>query len=276
MGTELKIELERAFRSKGMTLSLFIGYSIGILHFIQQVFPWRNDVLSFFDGTQMTSPLSLYNMWIGMDDTNTWLVIYLTIFPILATLPFATTYFDDIKSGYIKNVCTRTKKTSYMVGKYISVFVAGGIVVVLPMLLNLFLTATVMPAINPAMNGLFKLCGAALYANIFFTYPFLYICIYMMIYFIYGGVFATISLAVSNIVKYKFIVALSPFVVFYGLGIISSILRFILTMEVTPRRLLTMTQYRSISGTAFWGEPLFIGCIAFVIYWLGGKRNDIF
>lgn len=272
----LKIELERAYRSRGMTVALSIGLILAVVQFFQYVYPWRNHILTFFDGTYMTYPLSVFNMWLGADDTHPWLAIYMTIFPILAALPYGASYFDDKKTGYIKNICIHVKKERYLLAKYIAVFLSSGTTVVLPMLFNLMLTASVMPSLIPSMNGLFAPGSSGMFANIFHCHPYVYIFIYLVMYFIYGGVFASIALAVTEGAEYRFIVLLSPFCIFYATGLISQFVRHPYIMEIGMRRLLTMTQYRGISEYTFFGEAFIIAIISFVIYFVRGMANDIF
>lgn len=272
----IRIEFERAYRSIGMTAALAVGFVIALIQFVRQVYPLRNNIITYFDGTYITYPFSVFNAWMGMDDLHPWRAVYLTIFPILAALPYAASYFDDKKSGYIKNVCIKVKKSSYLFAKYMAVFTAGGTTVVLPMLFNLLLSASVLPSLTPSMNGLFAPGSIGMYADIFYTKPYLYIAIYLFAYFIYGGVFASIALAAADFSEYRFIVLLFPFMLYYGTGIFSSVFsknQYI--QEIGMKRLLAMTQYRGISEYTFWGEALFIGILAFVIYFVRGMKNDI-
>lgn len=271
----LKIELERAYRSRTMTAALGIGYLIAIIQFIKVVFPRTQSVLGYFDGTVITYPYSVFNAWLGMDDVNPWLSIYLMIFPILAALPYGASWFEDWKSGYVKNICLKVKRWKYMLAKYIAVFLSGGTTVVLPLLLNLLLTASVLPSLLPSMNGLFGVGGVGMFAGIFYTHPYVYTFIYLIMYFIYGGVFSTIALAAANFIKYKFIVVLAPFMVYFLLGILGDILKLPYIMEIGTRRLLAMTQYRSVSEFAFFGEALLIGAAALAVYFMGRTEDDI-
>lgn len=272
----LKIEIERAFRSRGMTLALILGYALALVQFVLVVFPASKNILQFFDGTVMTYPYSVFNKWMAMDDRHPWNAVYMTLFPVLAVLPYGASWLDDKKSGYIKNVCVRVKKSNYLMAKYVAVFVSGGVTVVVPLLLNLMLTCAVLPALTPSMNGLFPVGGTAMFAGIYYTNPWLYTAIYMVMYFVYAGVLATLATAASGWGCQRFMVLLFPFVIHFGSGIVAGFLYNPVIKEIGMRRLLAMTQYRSVTEYAFFGEALLFGILAMVTYLVKGLKNDIF
>lgn len=276
MGKILKIEMERAFRSLGMTLALSLGYALALVQFVLVVLPASDNILQFFDGTVLTYPCSVFNKWMAMDDRHPWNAVYMTLFPVLAVLPYGASWLDDRKSGYVKNVCVRMKKSSYLIAKYVAVFISAGVTVVVPLLFNLILTCAVLPALTPSMNGLFPVGGTAMFAGIYYTNPWLYTAIYMIIYFVYAGVLATLAIAASGWINQRFIVILFPFVIHFGSGIVAAFLYNPVIKEIGMRRLLAMTQYRSVTEYAFFGEALLLGILAIVIYFVKGLKNDIF
>ncbi len=272
----LIIEMERAFRSRGLTLALLLGYALALVQFAVVVLPVSQDILRFFDGTVMTYPYSVFNQWMAMDERHPWNNIYMTLFPLLAALPYGASWLDDRKSGYVKNVCVRVRKGTYLTAKWAAVFVSGGVAVVLPLLLNLMLSCAVLPALVPSLNGLFPVGGTAMFAGIYYTMPWLYTGIYIGMYFIYGGVLASLATAFSGWVRQRFLVLLFPFVIHFGSGIVSGLLYNPVLKEIGMRRLLAMTQYRSVTEYVFFGEALVLGITALLLYLVKGCRDDIF
>ena len=270
----IKIELERALRSKGLLISLIVGFAIAITQFVVVVFPVSKHILAFFDGSANTYPRSVFNWWIGVDGLHPYLRIYLTIFPLLAAIPYASSYFEDRKYGYIKSMCTRVKRRQYLISKYAAVFVAGGVAVTLPMLLNLLLTASVLPSLVPVGSGNF-LGSVCMFSDIFYVNPYWYIFIYMLMYFMYGGVFATLALVCSQIFDYSFLVLMFPFVIYYGLGIITPYISIDSIRSFNPRQLLSMQAGGCILIGTFFGEALLIGIISYALYMWKGVHSDI-
>ena len=119
----LKIEFERAFRSKTFCLAISIGMIIVVLQIANVVFPASKNILGGFNSSVATYPKGVFDNWIGMDVIHPYRTIYLTIFPLLAALPYGASFFYDIKTGYIKNLFIRYSMKKIMNAKYICVFV---------------------------------------------------------------------------------------------------------------------------------------------------------
>lgn len=272
----LKLEFERAFRSRGMTAALICGYAIAIIQFVCVPLANSHDILRFFDGSNLTYPYTVFGSWLGMDDTHPWDLMYRYLIPLLAVLPFGATYFSDIRAGYIKNICTRTAKWKYLAAKYVAVFVSGGVTVVLPMLLNLLLTAAVLPSLAPSTNSLYSIFGGSMFATLFYEHPYGYIALYLFMYFIYGGVFSSLALLMKGMARYRFEVVLFPFVVYYILGLTTGYFVWLPIGVISPRHLLSMTQGIRMTEAVFFGEPVIIGIMVMVIYAWMGVRDDIF
>ena len=146
---------------------------------------------------------------------------------------------------------------------------------VLPVLFNLFLNLMTFPALNPIATSGFHLCAVQLHADIYYTNPVLFFAIYMVMYFIYGGAFACIGLAVSKLFDYSFFVLISPFVIYYGMGILSPYLSNPYVKSSNPLYLLMMSQPGGVTALSFYGMPIFILVIVLIVYFWRSKRYDI-
>jgi len=211
MNRILKIELKRAFCNRLFLISLLIGCVIATAQFVFVVC----DCIQYVKIVPGHYMLSVFNQSICFMPSF-WTNLFFMIFPILAALPFADSFFTDRKSGYIKNIFTRTNKNHYYISKYIAVFLSGGLVVIIPLILNLYLTALVIPSVIPdvASQG-FSLSGCgAIGASVFYTHPYIYFFVYTALIFVTAGLLATIALAFSNIIKFKYIIVLTPFLIF--------------------------------------------------------------
>lgn len=107
----IKIELSRAIKSKTMALILFLGLLITVSQIFTYVIPIANFNESVVvDNYPMASPTTVFQAWIGNINILPQSYIFFALLPLLAAIPFADTFFTDRKSGYIKNVLTRTKR----------------------------------------------------------------------------------------------------------------------------------------------------------------------
>ena len=64
----LKIELERAFKSAGLKVSLLIGIVISALHFFQKVVPVALNPLRFYKTGTLVTVANVNNTWMAMGE----------------------------------------------------------------------------------------------------------------------------------------------------------------------------------------------------------------
>lgn len=274
MKEQLKIEAERVIKGKFLWLSLSIGCIIAIAQIMFELYPYAKNPLAYYNG-HYGLPFSVFQFWMGMNFASPYKETFLTIFPVLAMLPYALTYHSDIKNGYVKNIYTRNKKKNYLMAKYIVTFMSAGIVVTIPYLLNLIIALCLLPALSPVRNGQY-MSAASMLQNVFYSRPFLYIVIYLIISFLYAGVFASVTLAATCIVENIFLLSLVPFLLWYGLGIISSffIARYQLE-SINPIQLLDMAQAYIVQMKNVLGTGLAVGGVSAIIYFRNGVKSDV-
>ena len=153
-----------------------------------------------------------YTNWIGSHNIYLQQNIFYMAIPILATLPFGSSFYDDINRGYARNVCVRAKKKYYLVAKYIAVFVSGGCVVAIPMVLSFLISSIFLPTMLPEASYTFtNIYPAYKWADLFYVQPLLYTSIYIFITFLFSGVTASLSLFITFFLNRKFVTFVFPF-----------------------------------------------------------------
>ena len=75
--------------------------------------------------------------------------LFYALLPILAALPYAGTYYEDIRTGYLKNILLHTSRRGYYMAKSFVVFVMAAITVMIPLLLDLMAVMTIYPLRMP-------------------------------------------------------------------------------------------------------------------------------
>lgn len=204
----LKIELERAFKSAGLKVSLLIGIVISALHFFQKVVPVALNPLRFYKTGTLVTVANVNNTWMAMGEGWHY-TLYVRLIPLLVVIPYAITYYTDNKKGIVKNYYSRTKKINYILAKYIAVFLTGRTAAVLPLMLNLFATSAVIPSFI-AITDTIPCNANGMWSYILFTHPYIYYLLYFILQFICAGLLATMSLVISMYVNNAFIVLLFP------------------------------------------------------------------
>ena len=211
-------EIKRAFNTIGMKLALLVGCALSIWHVITVIMPiseGQNYELSANAIDDLYVPISLFSTWMGNELFPIQSYIFYLILPLLAVLPFGSSFFEDIKSGYIINVCTRVEKKIYFKAKYLAVFLSGGVAVVAPLLLNLVLSSMFMPAFIPDNGTVGTISPTTMAYEVFFTHPLIYVLMLIVIDFIFAGVIATFALSYTYFTEHRFGVMIVPFVFYF-------------------------------------------------------------
>lgn len=211
----LNIELNRAIKSKTMIFVILLGCAITISQIFTYVIPIAalNESI-VVDNYPMMAPVSVFQGWIGNVNILPQSYMFFLLLPLLASIPFADSFFTDRKDGYIKNVLIRTKKKDYFIAKYIATFISGGLAVTIPLTLNLIFAAMYLPSFVPSVTQSFGIGPAHLWSKIFFTHPYIYLISFLILIFIFSGLIATIGLAVSFFIEYRFLSLIIPFIIY--------------------------------------------------------------
>ncbi|TSB45877.1 hypothetical protein [Alkalicoccobacillus porphyridii] len=255
MNTYVKEELKRAFISKvafgTMILSIALVF-VGMFEYLSWISYGGISVLYIF--------LSGYNT-----GTANFLVI---VFPILATLPFASSYVEDCKSGLIKYTYLRMQKRTYMYIRLVVNGIIGGTVLFIgPFVAFVFLmiakTFTGMPMVKEHMETV------AYFESIGVHSPLLMIIIILMTLFCCGFIIATIALGISTFIQNSYLTILIPFILYILSGTV-------LKSIYTNLNLLALydVDYFGMSFT----ERILYGMILCIIgiscFFIGGFKNE--
>lgn len=269
-----KIEINRAMKGWGMRLSLLIGFSVSIAHVIQYVIPlYQSNLTRFYEEAPIVSPHTVAENWLAGNAGSLEAFIYFLLIPLLAALPFGASYFDDNKSGFLKNIYMRSSRKQYLSAKYIAAFLSGGTAVVIPLAVNVMCCLCLLPNLQPvAAMGFNGINPQDLFCDIFFSRPLGYLFIFLFIDFLMGGIWACVGLTGSFLSDYKIIVLICPFFVQLVIHVLCTILN--------------QTDYSSVywtmsgSGIIRWWIPvvyLTVGIIAtLLIFRNRGEMEDVF
>lgn len=242
----LKIELRKAINNKIFMTTLIIASLFALFsawYKIDSYFYYIEQSIYMSAGNPMTQGSSLFNHWIGGEFSSLGFTLFFTLLPIIAVLPYGWSYFTENKAGYVKSVVIRSGKWQYFLTKYIGVFTAGGLVVLIPLIVNLLIVASFIPAITP--TKLYPLSYAvihgSLWSDLFYTYPLVYVVLYMILNFIFAGLFATMSLTISLFIKNRIAILLIPFFIIFVLHYCRRFMAYIFYHEISPLNYLHAT-----------------------------------
>ena len=273
MKVMIKTELERAFKSWSLWLALIIGTGLSVAQIITKIVPAAmNPLIGYMPDNATIMPISAFQVWMG-NGVSFEYSLFIRLIPILAAMPYAVTYLSDIKSGIIKNYVTRTAKFNYLVAKYIAVFVTGGVVVVMPLLINYLTAIAVLPSLVWPV-GVFASSPKSIWSAIFYTHPHIYISMYMLLFFICGGLMATIALIVSNIINNRFVAVLAPYIITEFANAILRMFDKKWLRGIAPTKLFNMAQTNT--GVSFIVYIAVLLILGVVVYFIGGLKHETY
>lgn len=213
----VKLEISKAIKNKFFLTTLIIALIFTLLsawYMIDLYYYTQNAMrIHGITGNPMTPAFSLFNHWVSGESTSFGFTLFFTLLPLLAVLPYGWSYFIEYKSGYLKQVVVRSSKLQYFLAKYIATFMAGGLVVCIPLVINLLVVACFIPAITPSpMYALYySIAHVSMWSQFFYSQPLFFVILYLMLTFIFGGLFATMSLSISFFCKNRIAIILVPF-----------------------------------------------------------------
>ena len=211
----LKCELKRAFSSKLFWVALLIGIAIAAVSAGQNLADYyeglkmeatRAEYMGDNPYNPMNPMTTVYNYWIGGDYEGPMTPLFYLLLPLLVCLPFSWSYLTDRKSGYINQSMVHIrKKSDYFFAKYIAIFLSGGVVVAVPLILNILTIACFIPAYHPDIfYDMYYSMSFHDMRWLFYTNPVVYEIYIILQAFIFAGLFAVTGYVFSFFIRNRF------------------------------------------------------------------------
>jgi hypothetical protein len=218
-------------------LSFQVGFSIVMLYtmvsYIKNLLDYRGvDKLYFYSANFLYAGNNYASFW----------GIFESAFPFIIVLPFAFSYLDDLNIKITPYILSRMSKEKYFMGKLITCFLGGFIIIFIPFLINLIFCNITFPENHNTLFGPYnlityyeRLTGADVYINtdfkgqsflkLYLYSPLLYNFLYLFILSTFAGIMSVFSGACSYFLsKYKIILFIPVYlIIFLGKSIDSYI-----------------------------------------------------
>lgn len=208
-------EIKRSICSRWMLIAIIVSAAFGIAGFFYTL-DGKNEYNAMLvqmgqEKMQYITNDTAYTKWMFFDDSNFVRYIYLFVMPILAAIPYGTSYYSDCRSGYNKQMVTRVSRRCYHQAKYFANFISGALIFLAPAFINFVMTSWIYPIHNPSplVAGLYEY---NLFYNLFYDVPYVYILGCVVYYCIISGLLASIALLVSKYIENYFSIIITPFV----------------------------------------------------------------
>ncbi|MGE7865828.1 hypothetical protein ACQKNO_06090 [Bacillus paramycoides] len=198
----LRLNIKQAFGNRVSLIIMFSGLAlISIYHYYYVV---------RYLGDAANGAITTAVKWIGFRDNE--MDVYLLLMPVIASLPFSTSYNSDKSDGFKAFISKDVSIFSYSFTKYIATFFCGGFLYTLPFILSLLFCKLTIPNGTPAA-GTGMINDNGMFAELYYSSPLTYISIYIGINFLFAGLMALLGLAASTWSQKDYMAILFPFAV---------------------------------------------------------------
>ncbi len=235
----IKTEIWKATHNKVFVLSLLVGICAALTDVVQNYNTVKGMTQSTLEmlenglGSGGHTSFSLFILWMPMNGINLGSLIFYLIWPVLAAIPYGWSYCLEKHIGVSDQIIMRIGKKSYYNAKYIATFIAGGLAVMLPAIVNLLANAMICPyeipelMLTPISNGYFL-------SELYYTTPWLYALFWCMMEFLFGAAAACLCFIVGSRLRYQAMTTLVPFAILMLIDVVTTRLFLGLPITISP------------------------------------------
>ncbi|MFS3912960.1 NADH dehydrogenase FAD-containing subunit [Bacillus australimaris] len=284
-------EIRKLIKNKLLYIVLLISILITVANAIMGAIQYHADYAlysrlysEFPDAIAM---VSAHQYWMGLSDSFFSSFFYF-IFPLLIGIPIVDSIFREKSSGNVEYILTKESRFRYYSRKFIFTYLSGTVLFAFPLLIGILISNLVSgqwnfsaytDVYNKMINGtasfadnVFDGQKKEMFTDLLAKSPYLYICIYYLIASFYAGMYACFGLAISLFLKNRYLVILSPLMLYLGFWLLCSLIG---KVSIDPFNFLDPRQpVNNLSYSSFYINFI-IGMLTIVIiYILGVKKNS--
>lgn len=226
----ISIELWKAFHNTYFWIAMGVGLIIVYFDVRENYYSIPNITQTLLESIEMGLPISgfqgcsLFLWWIS-SSMNEYSSLFYQLFPILAAMPFGWSFSMERRNGLMVQYAIRSGRSMSLFSKFCAVFISGGLVVSVPVLVDLLLNALICPSESLLFfNPITMIFSKTFLSNLFFTHPWIWSFIWCTVDFIWGGASAVLCFLGGTHLRFPSIVILLPYIVYYILAVATNIL----------------------------------------------------
>lgn len=266
-----KIEFKRAVLNYRFLLSLIIGVSI--------CYYGLTDYYSYNSSDFPPNVVNAYMGWFTAIDQGR-RSFFILVAPIICILPFADSYFEDMSSGYLKNILHRTSYEKYIKVKIIVTGIIGGIALSLPTIIIFIIAINKYPMklhlIYPTSSSIPVATGffpEGIFANNYSLQPLNYIIFCFIQIFIFGFVYSIFGMVSCSLVEKRISSLLIPFIYYMGFNMVTGFFR---VKQYSPFTTLMPWQAATTTYVGIYGQMIIILILSIIGIRFLCKRRVIY
>lgn len=203
------------FDKRNSYLSLLIALILPMMQIHQKL-----TISARVDNRFWESPFTL---WMGVDNFGFSTVTYYLVLPLVAALPVATILRKDLDNGFLMQLRIKRKLKPVLRGYLAWSFILGGLVVALPLLINIISLALVYPSVVPdnlLNQNILVINKNTLLVSLYYHHPWVHSFLNLLVVFFWGGLFAMFTTVMSLLLKNRFLALSSGLLMQLGLMLV--------------------------------------------------------
>lgn len=225
----LRIELRKALSGPAFKIAFITACALVLWHIVIIYGLMQQLYLEAAPG-RFTGKYNLFYWWLPIDCISAPYAFFYGLFPMLACLPYAWSYMSERNSKYEYQMITRSSSKQYYLAKYMAVFLSGGIVIAVPLAIDLAAAALFSPAMRP--NIFFSMPGFSregFLTPVYYSHPWIFCFAVLTMEFLWGSSIASLSFTFVTAFKSSFLGVVMPVVAIYVWDIFAAFVRGIYT-----------------------------------------------
>ena len=284
MSPLLRMEVGRALHGRPFALVLVMGCLLAIVAAVTSYIGYlQTGALERMDVTnQFTNQFSQssFTLWMPLSVMHSVPNMFFFTVPLLIGLGYAWSWRADMRNGYAQSVLSRTKRSRFYCAKLVAAFIASGLVVAVPLIINFAIVACLMPSTALDIGDVvYTGLGTRVFiSDVLYQNPFLYVLVRTAIDFVLAGLWSTAVLALSLFIRGFVAIIALPYIGAVTTKYISEALYALVSMNGSSLTILDQLKARGdqfyYTGWALLGDIVVLLLITVAIP-LCMKRRDV-
>lgn len=223
LSTLVAIERRKLLRSKPFWGTLAIGVVCAVMGAANEVNsylqdqPVRTSTMEY--AYRQAFAFSPYTRWTPVDRIEFWANLFVFIAPMLVALSYSWSLRSELLSGYAQKLYVASGRPRYYLSKAIVTFVAGGLVVAVPLVADFAVLACFLPLYTPSIIDVtaFGIYSQVPLSELFYQAPWAFVAVRLLIDFALAGLWATLVLGLSLFLRNRVVLIIAPYLALLAL-----------------------------------------------------------
>ncbi len=259
MSPLIRLEMRRALGNRLTLTCLVIGVALALAAAVEATL----DFWTFFDegvahieetyADQFAK--GAFTEWMPMAVMRSVPNLFFFSAPLLIGLSYAWSWRSDVRKGYAASILTRAPRAEWDRAKGLATFVVSGIVVAVPLLVNLAVVLCLVPAYPPDIVGVVYtgLWTKVFLSNLFYTCAPAYVAVRVVLDFVLAGLWGTTVLALSRFMRNRVAIVALPYIGLIAIKYVSENLYVLSGVQLGALTILDQLKARGDQFYYDWG-----------------------